>query len=106
MSFETLLKSLPSLERIGAPVSQPFDAIQFLRWQCASNGISPGEALAGRLVLTVWDPASDWVAVAREHGCRRPEMAARFDMFEAAAKWDPQHLHALAKWLVEGNKFP
>lgn len=106
MSFETLLKSLPSLERKDAPIALPFDAIRFMKWLCAGGGMSTGEFLAAQLVLQVWDPATDWVAVAREHNCPNPAAAARFDMFEAAARWDEAHLHALARWLVDGNKFP
>lgn len=104
MSFEKLLKALPSLKSRGAPIEQPFDAEKFLRWLC-SGGLSHGELLAGRLVLGVWNDI-DWVARARELKLEAPLAAARFDVLEAATLWDSGHCSALAGWLLEGNKFP
>jgi hypothetical protein len=102
MSFETLLQQLPSLAK--APIS-PWNATTFLRWTC-STGMSHGELLAARLVLTVWNPDTDWVAEAKNEKLESPLAAKRFDMVEAATVWDAAHLKALATWLTSANKFP
>lgn len=106
MSFETLLKSLPSLKQKDAPISLPFDSIRFLKWLCAGGGMSHGELLAARLVLSVWGPDIDWAAEARALKLPYPNAATRFDVFEAATVWDSEHLEAFAKWFTQGNKFP
>lgn len=102
--FDALLVALPSLRRRGAPLS-PWNATAFLRWLC-SEGLSHGELLAGRLVLGVWNPDTDWVAEARGEGLPAPEAAKRFDVLEAATTWDAPHLEALAAWLRSSNRFP
>jgi hypothetical protein len=102
MSFEKLLKSLPSL-RESAPIEAPFDAEKFLRWQCSTER-THDEMIAGRLVLSVWRDL-DWVAVASEMQLEAPFAARRFCIVEAATSWDAQHCAALAGWLLEGNKF-
>lgn len=102
--FEALLAALPSLRRRGAPLS-PWNATTFLRWLC-TEGLSHGELLAGRLVLGVWNPDTDWVAEARGEKFSSPEAARRFDVLEAATVWDADHLEALAAWLETPGRFP
>lgn len=104
MPFETLVQQLPSLAKKRAPIS-PWNASTFLRWTC-STGMSHGELLAARLVLSVWNPDTDWVAEAKKEGLESPEAAKRFDVMEAASVWDSAHLEALTNWLSSGNKFP
>lgn len=101
--FEALLASLPSLQRLRAPIT-PWDATRFLRWLCTTP-LSHGELLAGRLALGVWNPATDWVAEAKAEGLPSPEAARRFDVLEAAGVWDDAHLAALRAWL-ERPSFP
>lgn len=109
MSFSALVHQLPSLRNRGAPLPavgrNAWDAIAFLRWTC-TEGLSHGELLAARLVLSVWNPDTDWVAEARKEHLDAPEAAKRFDLLEAATVWDAVHLKALADWLTAGNKFP
>jgi len=104
MPFETLVQQLPSLAKKGAPVS-PWNATAFLRWTC-TTAMSHGELLAARLVLSIWNPDTDWVAEARKERLESPEAAKRFDLMEAATVWDGEHIKALTNWLASGNKFP
>lgn len=106
MSFEKLLGALPSLAKKRAPIAAPFDATKFLRWLCGDGaGMSHGELLAARLVLSVWNPDTDWAAEARKLELPHPNAATKFDVFEAATVWDGEHLRALADWLTQGDKF-
>lgn len=102
--FDVLRSALPSLRRRGAPL-EPWNATAFLRWLCG-GGLSHGELLAGRLLLGVWNPDTDWEKEAREEGLPAPDAAKRFDMLEAASVWDGEHLGAVATWLARPNKFP
>lgn len=101
MKFPALLAAFPSLRR--APVS-PWEATRFLRWLCETP-MSHGELLAGRFVLAIWNPNTDWVAEAKADGFENASAAKRFDVIEAAGVWDAAHLAVLRAWL-EHPEFP
>ena len=75
-----------------------WDADAVLAWVC--SGISHGEALAGRFVLSVWNSTTDWNEVAHEDGLLEDgETLRRFDLFEAWGVWDDAHREAALAWL-------
>lgn len=64
------------------------------------SGVSHGEALAGRFVLSVWNSTTDWNEVAHEDGIlEEGETLRRFDLFEAWGVWDEPHREAALAWL-------
>jgi len=110
-TFLWLADALPSLRNKGAPLPSvtprdtPWNAGPFLDWQC-SQGLSHGEELAGRFLLGVWNPDTDWVAMAQQRKLRNPQAARRFDVLEAASVWDSAHLKVLSRWVTMENRFP
>ncbi len=79
----------PSLRE--APGIHPWDPETLIEWL---NGPVPGHgaACAGRFLLGVWNSGTDWT----ELGLGSP---GRFDVFEAMACWDREHVAAMLKWL-------
>lgn len=98
-----LCRSFPSL--VGAPGTAPWTMGQepedtanpFLVWMC--GGPSHGELLAGRFVLGVWSPSTDWTEQARLSGLEPGSALIRFDVFEAMGTWDLAHVEAFQRWV-------
>lgn len=93
-----LAMSFPSGEVIQG--AAPWDQLKVLRWLCEFGG-SHGERCAAQFLLSVWNPSTDWVDMAREHGYENPEGAGRFDMQEALGVWDRHHRAAFVAWVQE-----
>lgn len=93
-----LCARFPSLARLeGAGVGR-WNEDAVLAWTC--SGISHGEALAGRFVLSVWNSATDWNEIAHADGLLEEGAALRrFDLFEAWGVWDLEHREAALAWL-------
>jgi hypothetical protein len=97
-SMTRLARLFPSLR--DADGVEPWDdALKLLRWAC--SGKSHGEVLAAKFVLSVWNSSTDWGEMAREEGIiTSPEQHfSRFDVFEAMATWDAEHVEAMLTWL-------
>lgn len=98
-----LCRSFPSL--VGVPGTAPWTMGQepeetanpFLEWMC--SGPSHGELLAGRFVLGVWNPSTDWTEQARHTGLGPGSALIRFDVFEAMGAWDEAHVEAFSRWV-------
>jgi hypothetical protein len=98
-----LCRSFPCL--LGAPGTAPWTMGQepegesnpFLEWMC--SGPSHGELLAGRFVLRVWNPSTDWTEQARLSGLEPGSALVRFDVLEAMAVWDLRHQEAFRQWV-------
>jgi hypothetical protein len=68
----------------------------------ASGPGDDGERLCARFVLAVWNPRTDWQAVARKHRIIEPDdVLARFDVFEALRVWDSEHVQAMLTYLAD-----
>ena len=89
LAMTALAKLFPSVA--DAPGADPWDADQLVAWL---NGPAPGSGAswAGRFLLSVWNPSTDWT----EFGLKG---AGRFDLMEAIACWDRQHVLAIQKWI-------
>lgn len=94
-AMAVLANSFPTLH--GSPGAEPWDAITMLKQLCPGGG-GYSEKLAARFVLGVWNSDEDWIETARKHGIANPEVAAKFDVFEAISKWDDEHRRAFLTW--------
>ncbi len=85
----------PTLREV--PGIDPWEPEALIEWL---NGPAPGHgaACAGRFLLGVWNPGTDWTDL----GLEPP---GHFDLFEAMACWDREHVGAMLKWL-ESPFFP
>ncbi len=95
-AMSQLAHSFPSLK--GQPGTEPWNSLEFLHWLC---GPAPGSGAvhAGRFVLGVWSPSTDWVVVAQEKGIGGAGAARRFDLFEALGTWDRAHVAACSAFM-------
>ncbi len=93
-----LCQRFPSLRRVEGAGIGAWDPLAVLAWSCA--GVSHGEALAGRLVLRVWNSTADWNEEARREGLlAEGQVLPAFDLFEAWSVWDLEHREAALAWL-------
>jgi hypothetical protein len=96
-----LCRSFPTLR--GVPGADPWNAMQLLEWLCTSGGVTTGSKHAARFVLQVWNPSTDWGALAMTPpaeeglGLKGVELAP-FNAVEALAVWDSDHGRAFREW--------
>src|SRR5688572_31267540 len=82
----------PSPTLRGVPGTDPWNAMQLLEWLCTSGGVTTGSRHAARFVLQVWNPSTDWGALAMAPpaeeglGLKGVELAP-FNVVEALALW-------------------
>lgn len=90
-AMSVLCKRFPTLA--DADGVEPWDVHRFVAWL---NGPAPGSgaALAGRFVLGVWNPETDWT---EELGLRPP---GKFELFRAVGLWDEAHMAAFVSWII------
>ena len=69
----------------------PWEPDRLIAWL---NGPAPGSGAkwAGRFLLSVWNSETDWSAL----GLATP---GRFDLFQAMASWDNEHVVAMKAWI-------
>jgi hypothetical protein len=95
-AMTVLARLFPTLRT--ADSIDPWNADRFLAWMCGP--ISSGPVHAGRFLLSVWNPSTDWREVAREKGIDFSEgRLDRFDLHDAVAVWDPAHRLACMTWI-------
>jgi hypothetical protein len=96
-----LCHAFPTLR--GVPGTDPWNALRFLEWLCTSGGVTTGSKHAGRFVLQVWNPSTDWGALAMQPlaeeglGLKDVELAP-FNVVQALAAWDSDHERAFCDW--------
>lgn len=96
-AMSVLGRLFPTLR--GADGIEPWDADRFLAWLCGPVP-SSGAQHAGRFLLSVWNPSTDWREVARDGGIEgADERLRRFDIHDAAGTWDEPHRLACMTWL-------
>lgn len=89
--------SFPSSEVFEGALA-PWNQLELLRMLC-NEGWSHGERATAQFLLSVWNPGTDWVEMAREHGIEDPEHAGRFDLHDALGVWDDEHRAAFLAWV-------
>lgn len=97
-----LARTFPILE--GAIGVEPWDALALMRWGL-SGAMTGGSKHVVRFLLQVWNPSTDWRALAVERGiCSAAEVEdpdhplAPFHVVEAIAAWDFAHTDAFRAW--------
>lgn len=94
--MRALVFAFPTLQRTPSALLSPWDPEAFAEfWACGSGG----EKDAALFVLSVWNPATDWI----EYGLARPRSedgkpSGRFDMHTALGNWDQRHRVAFVTW--------
>ena len=96
-AMTVLARSFPVLARDADGIA-PWDVDRFLLWLCGPAP-SSGARHAGRFLLSVWNPSTDWIETAREKGIEGAEALGRFDLFDAAGVWDDAHRLACMIWI-------
>jgi hypothetical protein len=91
-----LARSFPTLR--AADGIEPWDVDRLVAWLCGPAP-SHGALLAGRFVLGVWNPTSDWIELARERQLEGADKLTRFDVLEAVSVWDDEHMAACVRWM-------
>jgi len=87
----------------GVPGTDPWNAMHLLEWLCTSGAVTTGGKHAARFVLQVWNPSTDWGALAMKPaadeglGLKDVELAP-FNVVEALAVWDSDHDRAFREW--------
>jgi hypothetical protein len=76
-----LARSFPTLRT--APGVDPWEPTELNRWAVGPR--SPGERLAARFALNLWNQSAGWEC-------------GPFEVFEALARWDAEHCRAFARW--------
>jgi hypothetical protein len=103
-AMTVLARSFPVLARDAEGIA-PWDVDRFLAWLCGPAP-SSGAIHAGRFVLSVWNPRTDWREVARQSGIDGAgDRLQRFDLFEAVGVWDDEHRLACMTW-IDGPFWP
>jgi hypothetical protein len=97
-----LCNAFPTLR--GVPGTDPWNAMRFLEWLCASGAVTGGSRHAGRFVLQVWNASDDWGALAGAPvaegglGLKGVELLP-FNVVDALASWDSDHTRAFRDWV-------
>jgi hypothetical protein len=91
-----LVRLFPSLR--DAMGVEPWDPDAFLAWACGAH--SSGMLHAAKFILSVWNPATDWNAVAHEAGLLAgDERLSPFSLHDALGVWDYEHRDAFGLWV-------
>ena len=94
-AMSRLIQRFPTLR--GADGIDPWDLDRFLAW--ARRGeTSAGTSCAARFILSVWNRTYDWRSIADGLGFTGSDPLDRFDIFEAIAVWDEEHVRAFRSW--------
>jgi hypothetical protein len=83
-AMTVLARSFPVIARDADGIA-PWDVDRFLFWLCGPAP-SSGALHAGRFLLSVWNPSTDWIEQAREKGIDGAGAAKRFDLFDAVRR--------------------
>ena len=96
-----LCRAFPTLR--GVPGTDPWNALHLLEWLCTSGGVTTGSSHAARFILQVWNPSTDWGALAMKSlseeglGLQNVELQP-FNVVKALAVWDSEHEAAFLAW--------
>ena len=96
-----LCRTFPTLR--GVPGTEPWNAMHFLDWLCTSPAVTTGSDHAGRFVLQVWNPGTNWAELAMKSpadeglGLKGIELEP-FNVVQALAVWDSDHERAFLEW--------
>ena len=96
-AMTVLAHSFPVIARDADGIA-PWDVDRFLFWLCGPAP-SSGALHAGRFLLSVWNPSTDWIEQAREKGIDGAGAAKRFDLFDSVGVWDDAHRLACMVWI-------
>lgn len=102
VAMSKLCKMFPTL--VGAPGTEPWDAMRLLNWLLTSGARTSGNTHAVKFALQVWNSTTDWQEWARkpveEEGLGLDEVdVSPFNVANALSVWDEAHAKAFRTWV-------